>query len=166
MPTPDYIRTLRENIGHQLLYLPGVTAVVLRKTDDDGEPLTHPEVLLVRRADSGEWSVTSGIMEPGEEPAVTAAREVLEETGVVARAVRVVGVSDHGHVRYPNGDECWFADTAFEMEYISGKAVIGDEESTQVGWFRADALPEPFVERHRERIAWALETEAPTRFKS
>ncbi|WP_044495977.1 NUDIX hydrolase [Nesterenkonia massiliensis] len=165
MPTPEFIKELRKDIGHKPLFLPGVTAVVLRRTDHDGAPLPSPEVLLVRRSDNGRWSVTSGILEPGEEPGSSAAREVLEETGIESRPVRVAGVSDHGQVRYPNGDECWFTDIAFEMEYLSGEPVIGDDESTDVAWFPVDALPEPFVEPHRERIRWALEAGAPTRFR-
>ena len=45
MPTPEYVLALRAGVGHDLLWLPGVTAVVLRGDD----------VLLVRRADNGEW---------------------------------------------------------------------------------------------------------------
>ena len=28
MPTPDFVLTLRERMGHELLWMPGVTAVV------------------------------------------------------------------------------------------------------------------------------------------
>ncbi|MCZ9341240.1 NUDIX hydrolase, partial [Streptomyces sp. TRM76130] len=52
MPTPDFIRTLRATAGHQLLWLPGVTALVF---DDDGR------VLLNRRSDTRRWSVIGGI---------------------------------------------------------------------------------------------------------
>ena len=72
MPTPDFILRLREKIGHDLLWLPGVTAVVL----DD-----RNRVLLGRRADNGRWTLITGILEPGEQPAVGVVREVLEETG-------------------------------------------------------------------------------------
>ena len=75
MATPDFVLALREKVGHDELWLPGVTAVVLRGS----------EVLLVRRADSGAWTPVTGIVDPGEEPAVAAAREVLEEADVVAR---------------------------------------------------------------------------------
>ena len=166
MPTPEYIKELRREIGHKELFLPGVTAVVVRREDDDGVSLTVPEILLVRRADDGNWTATSGILEPGEEPAVAAAREVEEETGVVARAVRLVSVGDHGQVVYPNGDQCRFLDLTFEMEYVSGEPVVGDDESTEVGWFPADELPRPFLERHRERITGALDSGAPARFRS
>ena len=35
MPTPDFIREIRATAGHQLLWLPGVSAVVF---DDEGNP--------------------------------------------------------------------------------------------------------------------------------
>ncbi|WP_143669250.1 NUDIX domain-containing protein, partial [Streptomyces rochei] len=59
MATPDFIRDLRTTAGHQLLWLPGVTAVVF---DEEGR------VLLCRRSDNGRWSLIGGIPEPGEQP--------------------------------------------------------------------------------------------------
>ena len=76
MPTPEYILELRRHIGHDLLYLPGVSAVVVRGR----EPAQ--ELLLVRRSDNGRWSLPAGIVEPGEQPAGCMVREVLEETRV------------------------------------------------------------------------------------
>jgi len=78
MATPDFILSLRERIGTELLWLSGVTAVVLR------EGAAGTEALLVRRSDNGAWTPVTGIIDPGEQPAVAAAREVLEEAGVVA----------------------------------------------------------------------------------
>lgn len=165
MPTPEYIRDLRQKVGAKELFLPGVTAVVIRREDHQG-PLEVPEVLLVKRADNGNWGATSGILEPGEEPAAAAAREVQEEAGVVARAVRVAGVSDGGPVVYPNGDRCAFIDITFEMEYVSGQAQVSDDESTETGWFPIDSLPEPFTENHRERIRWAADAGSPATFRT
>lgn len=163
MATPEFIKDLRTRIGTEQLFLPGVTAVVIRR-EGGGVRLKTPEVLLVRRSDNQMWSATSGILEPGEEPAATAVREVEEETGIAVRPVRVAGVSDHGKVVYPNGDQCWFVDIAFEMEYVSGEPHVADDESLEVGWFPADHLPEPFTEQHRERITWAVDDGAPARF--
>jgi 8-oxo-dGTP pyrophosphatase MutT (NUDIX family) len=73
MPTPDFIRDIRATAGHQLLWLPGVSAVVF---DDEGR------VLLGQRADNHRWALISGIPDPGEQPAVAIVREVQEETGV------------------------------------------------------------------------------------
>lgn len=165
MPTPDYILELRKDVAEG--------ALPARGHRSDGAPpgclrsgAATPEVLLVRRADDGNWSSVAGILEPGEEPGAAAAREVLEETGVTARPVRVTGVSDHGRVEYPNGDRCAFLDISFELEFISGEPHVGDDESMDVGFFPVDDLPQPFLEKHRERIEWALDSGAPARFRT
>lgn len=126
MATPDFIRTIRETAGNQLLLLPGVTAIVF---DDDGR------VLLGRRADTGKWSVVGGISEPGEEPALTAEREVLEETGVQCVAERLVLAQALQPVQYANGDRCQYLDITFRCRATGGEARVNDDESLEVGWF-------------------------------
>lgn len=134
MATPDFIREIRATAGHQLLLLPGVSAVVF---DDEGR------VLLGRRADNGNWSIIGGIPEPGEQPAVTAVREVYEETAVRCVAERVVLVQAlRKPVVYPNGDQCQYMDIAFRCRAVGGDARVNDDESLEVGWFSVDALPE------------------------
>ncbi|MDX2937617.1 NUDIX hydrolase [Streptomyces ipomoeae] len=133
MPTPDFIHTLRESAGHQLLWLPGVTALVF---DDEGR------VLLNRRSDTGKWSLIGGIPEPGEQPAACAVREVFEETAVRCVAERVVLVQALDQVRYENGDVCQFMDITFRCRAVGGEARVNDDESLDVGWFSLDALPD------------------------
>lgn len=48
------------------------------------------------RDGAGRWACPSGHMEPGETPEDTAARELLEESGVVARSQRFVGMFASG----------------------------------------------------------------------
>lgn len=134
MPTPDFILDLRARIGHTPLWLMGANAIVLR--DDDA-------VLLVRRADTGEWAPISGIVDPGEHPAETVVREALEEAGVVIEVERLLWTAVTDEVTYANGDRCRYLDHGFRARWISGEAVVGDEESTEVGWFPVDALPTP-----------------------
>ena len=146
MPVPEFILRLREKIGHDLLWLPGVTAVVV-----DGD-----RVLLVRRRDNGQWAPVSGILEPGEQPAVSAVREVLEETGVVAVAEQLSATSSEAEpTTCPNGDRVQFVDLTFRCSYVSGVAHVGDDESTDVGWFALDALP-PMAADSTERIMHAV----------
>ncbi|MFC9794772.1 NUDIX domain-containing protein [Streptomyces sp. NPDC127584] len=134
MATPDFIRALRETVGHQLLFLPGVSAVVF---DDRGR------VLLGRRADNGRWSIVGGIVEPGEQPADCAVREVFEETAVHCEAERIVLVETlREPVVYPNGDQCQFLDVTFRCRAVGGDARVNDDESLEVGWFDMDDLPE------------------------
>ncbi|MFJ8635629.1 NUDIX hydrolase [Streptomyces sp. NPDC093568] len=154
MATPDFIRTIRASAGHQLLWLPGVSAVVF---DDEGR------VLLGKRADNHQWTVISGIPDPGEQPAVCAVREVYEETGVECVPERVVLIKAGREVTYPNGDQCQFMDITFRCRAVGGEARVNDDESVEVGWFAVDALP-TMKERQIFRIKQALSDE-PTWFE-
>ena len=154
MATPDFVLALREKIGTQRLWLASVTAVVLRGT----------EVLLVRRADTGEWTPVTGIIDPGEEPAVAAAREVLEEASIVAEPVRLVWVHTIPEIVYPNGDRSQYIDICFLFRYVSGEPFPADGENSEVAWFTKDALP-AMSANMLERIRTAVEFDGTTRFE-
>jgi 8-oxo-dGTP pyrophosphatase MutT (NUDIX family) len=154
MAIPDFVIALRQKIGHDDLWLSGVTAVVLRGT----------EVLLVRRADNGAWTPVTGIIDPGEEPAVAAIREVLEEADVVAMAESLAWVQVIDPVVYSNGDRTQYLDLVFRCGYVSGTAYPADGENTEAAWFPLDALPE-MSDAMRERIRVAVETDGTTRFQ-
>ncbi|AZP15884.1 NUDIX hydrolase [Streptomyces aquilus] len=153
MATPDFIRDLRASVGHQLLWLPGVAAVVF-----DGEG----RVLLNRRSDTRRWSLIGGIPEPGEQPAACAVREVFEETAVRCVAERIVLVQALEPITYPNGDVCQYMDITVRCRAVGGDARVNDDESLEVGWFDVDALPE-LNEFGKFRIKQAL-ADAPTWF--
>ncbi|MGC0272331.1 NUDIX hydrolase [Pseudactinotalea sp. Z1739] len=144
MPIPEFIRTLRTRIGHDLLWLPGLSAVVLR---EDGS------ILLGKRSDNGLWAVISGIPEPGEEPVPALEREITEETGVVARVRALASIRATPVITHGNGDIAQYLNLNFVADYISGTARVGDDESEAVGWFRPQDLPEPLAESTIERLA-------------
>jgi ADP-ribose pyrophosphatase YjhB (NUDIX family) len=154
VPVPDFVLRLREKVGQQLLWLPGVTAVVL-----DGD-----RVLLVRRADNGQWGPVSGIVEPGEHPADTAVREVLEETGVACSVELLAWVNVTGPIVHANGDRAQYLDHTFRCRYLEGAAHAADDESVEAGWFPVADLPgmEPDVE---ERIRAARDHRGPARLR-
>lgn len=154
---PEYITALRAQIGHAQLILPGVSGAVIT-----GEPGAQ-RALFVRRADNGEWELPSGIVEPDEEPATGLEREILEETGIVATAERLVLLSTDDWT-YPNGDQCRFISMTFRCTYIAGEADVADEESTDVQWFALDDLP-PISASHQQRLACGLAEPGPTVFK-
>ncbi|OIJ93622.1 NUDIX hydrolase [Streptomyces colonosanans] len=155
MATPEFIQNIRASAGHQLLWLPGVSAVVF---DDEGR------VLLGQRSDNREWTVISGIPDPGEQPADCAVREVYEETAVRCVAERVVLVRSGKPVTFDNGDICQFMDITFRCRAVGGEAAVNDDESLQVGWFDVDSLP-TMREGQQFRIKQAL-SDAPTWFES
>lgn len=160
MPTPAYILDLRRGHGQGLLLLPGVCGVVVR---DDLVP-GRRHLLLVRRSDTGAWALPAGIVEPGEQPATTIERELLEETCVIAEPERLAWVVADPELVYPNGDRCQFITSVFRCRYVSGEARVGDEESTEVSWFDVEALPE-LDELQLLRIGSALADDRRTRFE-
>lgn len=152
-PVPEFVLAIRERIGHDPLWLPGVTAVV-RRAD---------QVLLVRRADNGRWTPVTGIPEPGEEPAVAAAREALEETGVRIRVDRLASTGVHGEIVHANGDRATYLDLTFACTWLEGEAHVADDESSDVRWWPVSGLP-PMTDLMRGRIEAALADEHEARF--
>lgn len=154
MPTPQFIVDLRRHIGHDPLWLIGVTAVVVR--DDD--------VLLVERSDNGSWAPVTGIVDPGEEPADAAVREVAEETGVTALPERLAWVHVTAPTTHVNGDRAQYLDLVFTMRWVAGDPYPADDESTAVRWCPLNELgdvPEHMV----MRIRAALDGRQDTRFQ-
>jgi 8-oxo-dGTP pyrophosphatase MutT (NUDIX family) len=137
VPTPEFVVSLRSRIGHEMLWLSTATAVVF---DVDGQ------VLLGRRADDGSWLPPGGIIDPAEQPADAAVREVFEETGVLAVPERLVAVTVGPPATLPNGDQVQYLDLLFRCRAIGGEARVNDSESVEVGWFPLSALP-PLSER-------------------
>ena len=146
MATPKFILELREKIGHDLLWLSGLTGVVL----DDSE-----QILLVRRVDNGRWSLIGGILEPGEEPAVGLIREVHEETAVEVAVDRLVSVQALPPTGYPNGDRVQFLDLCFRCHPLRGQPRVNDDESLEVRWWPLAALP-PLTSQELTSIENAL----------
>lgn len=154
MAVPDFVLDLRARIGNAPLWLAGTTAVVL---DDARE-----RILLVRRADNGAWTPVTGIIDPGEQPAIAAAREALEEAGVVIEVVRLASTSVTPEIIYGNGDRSRYLDLTFECRYVSGEPYPVDGEASEVAWYALDALP-PMSAEMRWRVGTAL-ADGPAQF--
>lgn len=78
MPVPRFIADLRARIGHDPLWLIGITAVVVRGAD----------VLLVARADNGAWTPVTGIVDPGDEESTDAGWYPLDDLPAMSTHMR------------------------------------------------------------------------------
>ena len=133
MPTPDFIASLRQRIGHELLLLP--TVAVLARDDDD-------RLLLVQDRDSGLWACPGGIVEPGELPADAAVRETWEESGVLVELTQLAGVfgGEHCANTYRNGDRIAFVATVFDARVVSGTPRADGSETGDARFFSAGEI--------------------------
>jgi 8-oxo-dGTP pyrophosphatase MutT (NUDIX family) len=149
MPMSPYYRALRQRLGTELLIIPAVAAVV---RDAGGR-------VLIQRSRHGVWSLPAGAIEPGEPPARAVAREVFEETGLVVRPERVLGVFGGAAYRYvyPNGDQVEGLVTLFECVRVGGELLADDraaahEETESLRWFSLAELPELAVAYPHEAL--------------
>jgi len=115
-------------------------------------------ILLTRRTDNGRWCLPSGLIDPGESVMEATAREVLEETGLVIRLGRLIGVysSPNYLVQYKDGNRVQFVLTCMTGEVIGGEMGLS-EETTEVGFFEISELAEmDILETHRLQIEDAM----------
>ena len=114
---------------------------------------TGVEVLVVHRPEYDDWSLPKGKLDPGEDDATAAVREVSEETGVGARIVGDAGsveYRDHRHrtkiVRY------------FVMAPTEVAEHTADDEVDRVEWWTTErAITDLTYARDRELLRTVTE---------
>ncbi|WP_454858255.1 NUDIX domain-containing protein [Rhizobium binxianense] len=130
----NYIQSLRSKIGHDLVMLPGVAAVI---SDDEGR------LLLQKKAKGEGWSLPAGAIEPGETPEQAIAREVLEETGLSVVRSDVLGVFGGVDFRYtyPNGDKVEYLVVLFKCITAGKPGGFTDPETVSLRFTAFAEMP-------------------------
>jgi 8-oxo-dGTP pyrophosphatase MutT (NUDIX family) len=129
-----YYRRLRSTLGHDLLLVPGVAAVI---HDVEGR------LLLQERASNEGWSLPGGAIEPGETPEQALLREVLEETCLDVAAARLLGVFGGQDYRwvYPNGDAVEYVVSVYRCVVLREVARERDPETKSLQYFARRDMP-------------------------
>lgn len=93
----SYVWKIRQKVGSIPLAIPAAEAVVVR---DDGK------ILMVYNTDFDNWTIPGGYVEIGQNSADCAARELLEEAGIIAKAEDMIPAQFRSgyKLKYKNGD--------------------------------------------------------------
>lgn len=130
----DYITYIRSKVGRQKIFMVYV-AIVLRNEQD--------HILLQRRTDFDVWGLPGGCLELGEELEARARRELLEETGLTAGPLSLLGVYTEPEfcVVYPNGDQVQQYTICLQGKMTGGEMQIDGKETSELRFYAPQELP-------------------------
>lgn len=135
-----YISELRKLIGSRPIISIGATILVI---NDD------KKILFQHRSDTLDWGLPGGSMELNETLEEVAARELHEETGLVANEFDLIGVfsGPDYYFQYPNGDEIYTVIHLYIAKKVSGILEMKDGESLNLTYFSKNELPDNMEKR-------------------
>jgi ADP-ribose pyrophosphatase YjhB (NUDIX family) len=110
------------------------------KIDVRGAIFKDDRVLLVRERVDGKWTLPGGWADINDTPSHAVEKEIEQESGFTARAIKLAAVYDrnkHGHPHY-----LFHAWKLFFICDITGGAPRTSYETTAVEFYPLDALPE------------------------
>ena len=128
----------------------------------------HGQFLIGQRpadvALGGLWEFPGGKVEPGELPVNAAIRECLEETGLVVRISKLIGVysTPHRIILYADGNRFQIISMSFEAQIVGGAMTLSDETSAIAYFSVAEIQTLDIMEHHVERIHDALRNDEKT----
>jgi len=130
------MRDMRRLVGQIPLMQCGASVIVVNENE---------EILLELRADTKDWAYVGGAVELYERVEDAAARELREETGLIAEELTLLGVFSGEKMRfvYPNGDPVSNIDVVFICRKYHGSLTPDPAEVDSLRFFPPDALPGP-----------------------
>jgi ADP-ribose pyrophosphatase YjhB (NUDIX family) len=113
--------------------------------------LCSGQILLTQREDFETWCLPGGNVDAGESAAQAAVREAREETGLDVQLERLVGI--YSMPRWGRGGAHV---VVFAARPVGGSVQPQAGEVVAARYFEPDALPEPLLAWHGQRIRDAL----------
>lgn len=140
---------LAESVLHTELAIPQESAAqfwkgeygyATPKVEVRGAVFNDGRVLLVRERSDGRWTLPGGWVDVNDSPAHAVQREILEESGFRARAVKLAALVDKNRHPHPPSVHHIYK-LLFLCELLGGSARVS-QETDAVDFFALDALPE------------------------
>jgi ADP-ribose pyrophosphatase YjhB (NUDIX family) len=121
------------------------TGYATPKVDVRAAAFDSGRILLVREVSDGGWTLPGGWADVNESPSVSAVREVAEESGFEARAVKLAAVYDYRKRNRPH-----HLDSIYKLFFIcelTGGRARPSIETSEVAFFARHELPNLSVGR-------------------
>ena len=103
--------------------------------------IEEEKVLLVKRGmnpEKGKWSIPAGFLDYGEDPQITAAREVEEETNLLINITGLLDIYFNSEALTQGGASIFIL---YRAEVVAGDLRAGDD-AEEASFFGGDELPE------------------------
>lgn len=139
----DYIKWIREKVGHEKIFLNFSGGCVV---NDNGQ------ILLQRREDRNVWGFPGGAIELGESAEEAVIREVEEETGLKVKVEHLIGIYTKYFDEYPNGDKAQTIVCFFKLEIIGGNLSTKAKETLELKFFNPTEVPKLVNKQHEELL--------------
>lgn len=141
----DYLKDLREKTGHMPLVLPHAVVIIINNQN---------EILLEERADDGFFDFPGGGIDLKETAEEAAARELKEETGLIANRLELFKVysGEITHYVYFNGDEIYGVDCVYICRDYFGELKPQLSEVKRLFFCSLDKMPEKMSPRNKQII--------------
>lgn len=142
----EYIRDMRKMVGQRPILQCGASVIVENP---------QGEVLLELRADTRDWAYIGGAVELYERVEDAAMRELMEESGLIAEELTLLGVFSGEQLRmtYPNGDQVSNVDIVFICRRYHGKLQCQPGEVDRLQFFPVNQIPSPFFPANQPGMA-------------
>jgi ADP-ribose pyrophosphatase YjhB (NUDIX family) len=110
------------------------------KVDVRGAAFTDGRVLMVREISDGKWTLPGGWADVNQSAGECVVREIAEESGFKARALKLAAVYDYQRSGHPPRH----IDSIYKMFFICdivGGAACASDETSEVSFFARNELP-------------------------
>jgi ADP-ribose pyrophosphatase YjhB (NUDIX family) len=120
-------------------YIRHETGYATPKVDVRAAAFVDGRVLLVKEVSDGAWTLPGGWADVNDSPAESVVREVFEESGFEARAVKLAAVHDFRKRNRPR-----HLDSIYKLFFlceITGGRAVPSIETSEVDFFARESLP-------------------------
>ena len=141
----DYIEELRKLTKHMTLLIAHSVVVVFNDKN---------EILLEERSDDGYFDFPGGSLDLKETLEEAAARELVEETGIIADELELFKVysGEITHYTYFNGDDIYGVDAVFTCKKYHGELIAQQSEVKKLFFCPLDKMPDKMSIRNKQII--------------